>query len=65
MTPLAYSVKDAAVAASVSENTIRVAIKTDGSGKIPPLPAKFMGGRRGYVITHKALEAWIDSLPDA
>ena len=46
---LAYSVRDAAHEAGVSENYVRAAIKSPGGpGYPPPLKAKFVGGRAGY-----------------
>lgn len=63
---LAYTTREAAELASVSTNYVLAGIKSDGApSSVRPLPAKFLGGRAGYRITHKALEAWIDSLPDA
>jgi len=66
MTRLAYSVKDAAQAAGVSENFVRACIRSPGGeGYPPPLVAKFIGGRAGYRIQHKQLEAWIEGWKDA
>lgn len=63
--PLAYSIREAADAASVSVNTIRHAIKSTDDKTMPHLKAKFIGGRRGYVIKADALNDWLDRLPDA
>ncbi len=63
---LAYSVRDAAHEAGVSENYVRAAIKSPGGpGYPPPLKAKFVGGRAGYRITGPNLTAWVESWPDA
>ena len=63
---LAYSLRQAADLASVSTETLKRAIKSQGRpGEIPPLPAKFIGGRAGYRVRHVDLVKWVDSLPDA
>ena len=63
---LAYSVKDVAAAAGVSENFVRACIKSPGGqGYPPPLRAKFIGGRAGYRVQHAHLTEWIESWEDA
>lgn len=60
---------EAAEQASVSIDTIRRAIRaTDPNAYPPPLKAKRTGSsekKPEYRIQASALEAWIDSLPDA
>ena len=64
--PLAYTLRDAATAASVSPAFLRRAIKSQGRpDEPPPLPAKFIGGRAGYRVRHVDLVKWVDALPDA
>lgn len=66
---VAYTVREAADATGMSEHTIRRAIHaTDPAAFPPPLVgAKRAGEGRNasYRIPAKALEAWIDSFPDA
>lgn len=62
--PIAYRVKEAAEAASVSEWAIRKAIQaTDPNATPPPLAAKKYGTE--YRITRAALLDWVERLPDA
>lgn len=65
MTALAYTVATAAEAVSLSQDTIRRAIrKTKDDGEFPPpLPAKRITA--GYRIKATDLTKWLDSLPDA
>jgi len=59
---------EAAEEASVSVDTLRRAIRaTDPNAYPPPLRAKRTGSERKpeYRIQASALEAWINSLPDA
>jgi len=68
MSKIAYKIPEAADMVSVSESTVRRAIKaTDPKASPPPLRAKNIGSdeRPDYRILHKALEAWADSLKDA
>lgn len=69
MTRIAYDIKQAAEQVSVSVDTIRRAIRaTDPNAYPPPLPAKRMGSsdrKPSYRISHPALMAWFNSLPDA
>ena len=65
---IAYTLAEAADAASVSIDTLRRAIRaTDPSVYPPPLRAKRTGTekRPAYRIQAAELQAWIDSLPDA
>lgn len=60
---LAYTVPQLALAVGKSEKYIRDCIRTDGTGKLVPLKAKRDG--KGYLITRKAAEAWLDQHKDA
>lgn len=63
---IAYTLREAAEQCGVSVTYLRAAIKSQGrSGEVPPLRAKFLGGRAGYRIKRADLTAWVDSLPDA
>jgi hypothetical protein len=64
---LAYTLGEAAAAASVSEATLRRAIHTwDPSSFPPPLRAKRAGHgpNARYLVMREDLVAWLDSLPD-
>lgn len=63
-----YGIRDAATAYSVSESTIRRAIKaTDPESFPPPLRAKRKGkGEKAEVVIHAEwLDAWVESWPEA
>jgi len=63
--PIAYSLKDAARVAAVSQATLKQAIHaTDPNAYPPPLPAFRLGthDRARYRVRRDALEAWVDRL---
>lgn len=69
MTRILYDLEGAAQQVSHSPKLLRRAIHTtDPKSYPPPLAAKVAGkqdGRHRFLITHKALVEWAESLPDA
>lgn len=70
MTRVLYTTKDLAELTPYTEEDIRLAISQNYTGRyadkyrLPPLDAK-RGPRGRYEITHKAVEEWLELLPDA
>lgn len=65
---LAYTVREAAVAAGVSQTLIRRALHTtDPASFPPPLAAKQLGAAKnsGRLIFADELRRWVASFPDA